>query len=122
MSIEEWLDENPEQKEKYEALTDEEKQQLVDAVEKIKGIVSDMLSATLSAIQRICKAFNEFLDSYPNKRVVRLAVHARKKRVRKKNVNRIRKDIERSAKNEHRRAHQVCRSEARRSNQQRHSA
>ena len=95
MSIEEWLDENPEYKEKYEALTDEERQQLVDAVEKIKNEVSSLLSATLSVIQRMCEAFKKFLDKYPNKRVIHLLAHSKKKRVRKKNVHRMQKDMER---------------------------
>lgn len=101
MSIEEWLDENPEYKAKYEAMTDEEKQQLVESAERIECAVN----ATRLLVKRAVEAIKNFLDDYPNKRVMRLALYGKNKRVRKKNMNRIKKDLKRYIKNEHRRAH-----------------
>lgn len=43
-------------------------------------------------IERMCA---EVIHTYPNKRVVWLALHHKKKRVRNKNINRILKDYER---------------------------
>lgn len=60
-----------------------------------------VLSATaaLARLTEAVRAYNErtaaALENYPNKRVVHLAKHAKKKRVRKKNINRIREWSER---------------------------
>ena len=95
--IEDWIDENPEFKEKYDAMTDEEREQLSEAAKKVESIID----ATLTIIKRAAEALNIFLDEYPNKRVLRLALHSKKKRTRKKNMNRIKKDMERYIRNEH---------------------
>lgn len=95
--IEDWIDENPKFKEKYDAMTDEERKQLSEAAEKVESIIN----ATLQIVKRAVEALNEFLDEYPNKRVMRLALHSKKKRTRKKNMNRIKKDMERYIRNEH---------------------
>ena len=56
-------------------------------------------------VERLCKSLcplinelNKIVNSYPNKRVIYLATHG-KRRVRKKNINRIKKWYEREAKN-----------------------
>lgn len=61
-----------------------------------KEAVAKGLQAVVAAFQRlmetltpICKELSEIIELYPNKRVVHLAKHARKERVRKKNINRI---------------------------------
>ncbi len=96
-TFEEWIDENPEVKEKYEALADEDRQKLCEATERIERTVN----ATFLLVKRAFEATNKFLDDYPNKRVMRLALHGKNKRVRKKNMNRLKKDLKRYIKNEH---------------------
>lgn len=58
--------------------------------------VAKGLQAVVAAFQRLMEALtpirkelSEIIELYPNKRVVHLAKHARKERVRKKNINRI---------------------------------
>lgn len=89
--LEDWLDENSEYKEKYDAMTDEERKQLSEAAEKVESIVN----ATFLIVKRAAEALNKFLDEYPNKRVMHLALHSKKKKIRKKNMNRIKKDMKR---------------------------
>lgn len=59
------------------------------------GEMARQLAPTVKLILEMCKTTCEtILEQYPNKRVVHLAKHAKKERVRKKNINRIIKWIE----------------------------
>ena len=94
MDFEKWLNENPEQKERYERFTAEEKQQLAEAVKKVERIVEYLLP-TIREVAKV--AFNiskKIISHYPNKRVVYLATHSKKPRIRKKNMHRIIKDVQ----------------------------
>lgn len=91
VSFEKYLEENPEWKEKYERLTDEEKQQLTEAAKTIENVVYRLFEFAKQAV-KVCE---KTISLYPNKRVVHLAKHSKKERVRKKNIHRIIKDVQR---------------------------
>lgn len=95
MKFDEFLNENPEYKEKYERLTDEEKQQLTEAVKTVEKIWESLFPTIRELANQVVKMCQQFLSLYPNKRVVHLAVRSKKARVRKKNMNRILKDVQR---------------------------
>lgn len=69
-----------------------------DALVKVGAAVASA-TAAFAKLAEAVRAYNErtaaALENYPNKRVVHLAKHAKKKRVRKKNINRIREWAER---------------------------
>lgn len=91
MNIETFFERNPEYIEKYNALTDEEKERITEAVKTVEMTISDLFEAVKQAVE----LYNKIISSYSNKRVVYLALHSKKERVRKKNVRRILKDFQR---------------------------
>lgn len=66
------------------------------AAETLRPIL-ERLSETLSPILASLDLYSKLYERYPNKRVIYLATHG-KKRVRKKNINRILKYFERESK------------------------
>lgn len=66
------------------------------AVEIITPIIKSIAEALPPIIETIVDVMAQIIELYPNKRVVHLAKHARKERVRKKNINRILKWYARS--------------------------
>ena len=91
MNVETFFEGNPEYIEKYNALTDEEKERITEAVKTVEMTVSDLFEA----VKQVVELYNKIISSYPNKRVVYLALHSKKKRVRRKNTRRILKDFQR---------------------------
>lgn len=61
----------------------------------LERFVHDNTQAILQVPHRIVVLFN----SYPNKRVIHLALHAKKRRTRKKNMRRIGRELKRELKN-----------------------
>lgn len=95
VNFETFLEENTDYKEKYNALTDEGKQQLTECLKTVERIV-DILFPTIREItNQVVKIYQKTISLYPNKRVVHLALRSKKARVRKKNMHRILKDIQR---------------------------
>ena len=95
VSFEKYLEENPEYKERYERLTDEEKQQLTEAAKTVECIVENLFPTIQNIAKQMFKICERIISLYPNKRVVHLAKHSKKERVRKKNIHRIIKDVQR---------------------------
>ena len=62
-------------------------QMLRPIVEIVKQIIPPVCDLVVDTMEQI-------IELYPNKKVVHLAKHAKKERVRKKNINRIKKWIE----------------------------
>ena len=87
MKFDEFLNENPATKEKYDLLTDDEKRQLTEAIKSVERIVE-----VLFQMVKVC---GKMVSAYPNKRIVYLALRSKKARVRKKNMHRIIKDLQR---------------------------
>ena len=62
-------------------------------VEALQPIVANILEVLTPAIQEAMAAINDMwrdvIECYPNRRVVHLALHHHKKKIRKKNTNRI---------------------------------
>ena len=92
-----------------ESSYDEEMQRAITAaresMQKIAEILRPAIEVAAGALKAIVDVINlvapicfdfaaKTLELYPNKRVVHLAKHAKKRRVRKKNLNRITKWIE----------------------------
>lgn len=79
--------------------TFEDSQKAVEAlqrlVQSIIEVFSPVLNSVIEVIKKICDAV---LHDYPNKRVVYLAMHHPKERVRRKNMRRIMQWIERNSK------------------------
>ena len=74
-------------------------QKMIDAlVPVIQGIIDAIVPLIEPCIYTINRTWDEILKSYPDKRVVWLAFHHPKARVRKKNRNRIAKFYEREMK------------------------
>lgn len=94
VNFEKFLEENPEQKEKYEALTDEEREQLTEAVKTVEDIFYSLISTIREYANQAVKLCERIISLYPNKRVVHLAKRSKKSRVRKKNMHRIIKDVQ----------------------------
>lgn len=69
---------------------------IIAASEALRPIIK-RLSETLSPILASLDFYSKIYECYPNKRVIYLAKHG-KKRVRKKNINRIKKYFEREGK------------------------
>lgn len=71
-------------------------------IEECARIVQEIMDVLVPCIQpvmdEIIRTMDLILESYPDKRIVWLALHHKKERIRKKNRNRILKWIERSAK------------------------
>ena len=69
-------------------------QQIIDAfVPVVQGIIDAIVPLIEPCIDEITRLWDETLKSYPDNRVVWLAFHHPKARVRKKNRNRIAKYI-----------------------------
>lgn len=96
-NFENFLEENPEYKEKYNALTDEKKQQLTEAIKTAEKAINALVLVpiVLELTKQVVELCKNIISLYPNKRVVHLALHSKKKRVRKKNMHRIIKDMQR---------------------------
>lgn len=86
----------------FEDLTGNESEDFQKAVEVIQRLtqsIIEVLTPVLdSVIEAIKKILDEILHVYPNKRVLHLAIHHPKERVRKKNMHRIMRWIERNNK------------------------
>ena len=68
----------------------EDFQKAVEAIQRLARSIAEVLNPALgSAIEAIKKMWDAVLHIYPNKRVLYLAMHHPKERVRKKNRNRI---------------------------------
>lgn len=70
----------------------------LDAVAELIKVVADAIVQVFKKIaDNLCKTFSDWWDSilkcFGNKRVVHLAFHAKKKRTRKKNRNRLLKEF-----------------------------
>jgi hypothetical protein len=73
---------------------DADKAQKIDrVVEALQPIVASIVEVLTPAIEEATTAINNMwrsvVECYPNRRVVHLALHHRKKKIRKKNTNRI---------------------------------
>lgn len=86
----------------FEDLTGNKSEDFQKAVEVLQRLAqsiievfSPVLNSVIEAIKEICDAV---LHDYPNKRVVYLAMHHPKERVRRKNMRRIMRWIERNSK------------------------
>lgn len=76
------------------ACTDANKEdKIYRVVDALQPIVSSIVEVLTPAIQEAMTAINNIwrsvMECYPNRRVVYLALHHRKKRIRKKNTKRI---------------------------------
>ena len=76
------------------ACTDEDKAEKIDrVVEALQPIVASIVVVLTPAIEEAMTAINNIwrsvMECYPNRRVVHLALHHHKKKIRKKNTNRI---------------------------------
>ena len=74
--------------------TDADKAEKIDrVVEVLQPIVANIVEVLTPAIQEAVTAINNMwryvIECYPNRRVVHLALHHRKKKIRKKNTKRI---------------------------------
>lgn len=96
--LKEICNENPKTKAAYERLTDEQKEK----AEIGCYMIGRALYKLIPFIENTIKAVQEFsktiINTYPNKRVVHLALHG-KGRTRKKNIHRIYKWLNREADN-----------------------
>lgn len=97
IDFEKSFEENPEFKEKYNALTDEEKRQLTEAAETAERVVNNLLPTIKEVANWMVKLCEKIISAYPNRRVIHLAVRSKKARVRKKNMHRIIKDVQKWA-------------------------
>lgn len=74
-------------------------QQILDAFAPVaQGIIDAIVPLIEPCIDEITRLWDEVLKSYPDKRVVWLAFHHKKAKVRKKNRHRIAKYIEKAVK------------------------
>lgn len=74
-------------------------QQIIDAFVPVAQCIIDAIVPLIEpCIDKITQLWDEILKSYPDKRVVRLAFHHPKARVRKKNRNRIARYIAKAVK------------------------
>ena len=74
----------------------EDFQKAVEAIKRLAQSIAEVLTPVLDyAMEAIKKIWDAVLHVYPNKRVLHLALHHPKKRVRKKNMHRIMRWIER---------------------------
>ena len=65
-------------------------QQIIDALVPVVQQIIDALVPTLeNCVEAVSKLWDDVLKAYPDNRVVWLAYHSKKRRVRKKNRNRI---------------------------------
>ena len=76
------------------ACTDADKADKIDrVVEALQPIVANIVEVLTPAIQETMTTINNIwrsvIECYPNRRVVHLALHHRKKKIRKKNTKRI---------------------------------
>ena len=76
------------------ACTDEDKAEKIDrVVEALQPIVASIVEVLTPAIEEAMTAINNIwrsvMECYPNRRIVHLALHHHKKKIRKKNTNRI---------------------------------
>lgn len=73
------------------------KEALDVVAEQIKVVVDAVVQVVKQITDNLCKTFSGWWDSilkcFENKRVVHLAFHAKKKRTRKKNRNRLLKEF-----------------------------
>lgn len=66
--------------------------------QKIQNAIIPTIEKLLGTLMPLVKSVSEALKAYPNKRVVYLALHGKRRVVRRKNINRIKKWIEREGK------------------------
>lgn len=67
----------------------------VEAIQRLAQSIAEALNPVLNyVIETIKKAWDTILHCYPNKKVLHLALHHPKERVRKKNIRRIMRWIE----------------------------
>ena len=75
----------------------EDFQKAVEAIQRVTKEITEILKPILDTVmQAIKKVTDTILNCYPNKKVLHLALHHPKERVRKKNLRRIRKWIEKT--------------------------
>ena len=78
----------------------EDFQKAVEAFQRLAQSINEVLTPILdSAVEAIKKIYDAVLRVYPNKRVLHLAKHHPKERVRKKNIHRIMRWIDRRINN-----------------------
>lgn len=66
-------------------MTEQEKQNMEDAKEKLKSALKTIVSSIVEQMQDALKA----MQAYPNKRVVDKAIHGRTPKIRQKNMKKI---------------------------------
>lgn len=82
-----------------EASVEEQMQRLTEAAKKAGEELRKWLERIMPAVQELAKRVSEALAPvFSNKRVIHLANHSKKARVRKKNIHRISKSIRRGLK------------------------
>lgn len=70
-------------------------QTLAEVFQNVFRAIKKIIPTLQELVNQTVKVCQEIVSFYPNKRVVHLALHAKKKRTRKKNINRILKDMRR---------------------------
>lgn len=94
MDIKTYLAINPKYKEVFDLMSDEEKQKLVAAFGMVSRLVENLVPICKELAKSVAAICRKIIAAYPNKRVVHLAFHGKKKRTRKKNMHRILKDVQ----------------------------
>lgn len=95
-TVEPWPKENPYLlKQPQDATFTAETRISPDIAEAFKAVgdLADTLTKTLGALWQLVKRTYEMYARYPNKRVKHLALYAKKKRTRKKNMRRIAREL-----------------------------
>ena len=94
MDIETYLARNPKHKEAFDIMPIEKQKECVDAFNNVSNVIDALLPTIKKIAQQVADIYRKIISAYPNKRVVHLALHSKKKRTRKKNIHRILKDVQ----------------------------
>lgn len=94
MDIETYLARNPKHKEAFDLMPIEKQKQCIEAFNNVALVVDALLPTIKKLAQQYAVIAKKVISAYPNKRVVHLALHGKKKRTRKKNMHRILKDVQ----------------------------
>lgn len=69
-------------------------QTLAETFQNVCRLIEEAMPILMEFASRAVKICEKVIATYPNRRVVHLALHSKKERVRKKNMQRIIKDIQ----------------------------
>lgn len=97
--LKEICNEKPELKAAYERLTDDQKEKAEIGCYMIGRALNDLIPFIANTIKAVQELSKTIIETYPNKRVVHLALYGRKARTRKKNIHRIYKWLNKEANN-----------------------